>query len=345
MLPDSDNIGIPVAMSVRPNSKNLSVSQGKGHTLELAMISAIMESLEAYHAENANTYHLIGSYNELSRLYPVINPTEFSCGDFTISELTEYSFTWTEAFELNSNQQVYIPHGLISLNTTVLQPAYAFFSVSSNGLAAGNNVEEAMIHGLCEVIERDSICRWNMLSEEEQKNSQVCIDSIDSSFNQQLLKKIAAVNIYVEIWDITSKVGVPAFQCYIHDNDPLRHLGSFIGTGAHIHKDIALSRALLEAAQTRLTLVSGSRDDIFEKYYKRRSSYMPIEKTTAKKKYQDCYQPLIPNSLVEQLEFLQQQLNKLGFAKIYYVNHTRPDINIPVVHIFVPNMLFNSELI
>jgi YcaO-like protein with predicted kinase domain len=49
-----DTIGIPVVMSVRPCSRSLSVSQGKGLDLDSAKASAAMESIEGYHAERVS---------------------------------------------------------------------------------------------------------------------------------------------------------------------------------------------------------------------------------------------------------------------------------------------------
>src|SRR5713226_979938 len=46
-----DRIGIPVAVAVRPNSRSVSVSQGKGLDLPQAMASALMEACEGFHAE------------------------------------------------------------------------------------------------------------------------------------------------------------------------------------------------------------------------------------------------------------------------------------------------------
>src|SRR4051812_32950415 len=46
-----DRIGIPVAVAVRPNSRSVSVSQGKGLDWEQAMASALMEACEGFHAE------------------------------------------------------------------------------------------------------------------------------------------------------------------------------------------------------------------------------------------------------------------------------------------------------
>ncbi len=48
---DLDIVGIPVVMVCRPNSRSLSVSQGKGLDLAAAKASGLMESIESYHAE------------------------------------------------------------------------------------------------------------------------------------------------------------------------------------------------------------------------------------------------------------------------------------------------------
>lgn len=57
-----DTIGIPVVMVNRPNSRGLAVSQGKGVTLAAAKASAVMESIESWHAERASHLSLrIGS--------------------------------------------------------------------------------------------------------------------------------------------------------------------------------------------------------------------------------------------------------------------------------------------
>src|SRR5437764_407034 len=67
-----DNIGIPVVIAVRPASRSLSVSQGKGLTLEAAKASALMESIETYHAERIELPLRLASYRELSKANSVV---------------------------------------------------------------------------------------------------------------------------------------------------------------------------------------------------------------------------------------------------------------------------------
>ena len=69
------------------------------------------------------------------------------------------------------------------------------------------------------------------------------------------------------MWDMTSDVGIPVYCCSIKDTNPFGPIQSFGGSGCHLSKEIALSRALTEAAQSRLTFIAGSRDDLFPDLY------------------------------------------------------------------------------
>lgn len=349
-----DSLGIPVAISIRPNSKHLAVSQGKGLTLELAMASAIMESAESFHVETPADPVLHGSYAQLIKTYPLVNPELFLPGAFAISTLTDYKMGWIEAMDIgnkheNKHKTVFIPHVLSCLDTTTPHPEYSFLSVTTNGLAAGNNKEEAICHALYEIIERDSLYRWGKLSDDKIAQTQLRIETIDSEINANVLEKFKAANQLIKIWDISSNLGVPSFHCVIKDANPIRGLGMFRGTGTHLSKEIALSRALTEAAQSRLTLISGTRDDVFADQYNNRTSYV-YSKTEydGKRDYQVCYQPeiqKIKKDFQQDIQFLSQQLSAQGFHQILVVDHTKLELQIPVVQVFVPGLQFNGSRI
>src|SRR4051794_33639460 len=59
-----DSLGVPVVIVCRPNSRSLSVSQGKGLTLDAAKASGLMESIELYHAEHVALPMKLGSLYE-----------------------------------------------------------------------------------------------------------------------------------------------------------------------------------------------------------------------------------------------------------------------------------------
>src|SRR5215472_7659717 len=68
-----DRIGIPVVVAVRPNSRSVSVSQGKGIELPQAMTSALMEAVEGFHGELAQQERR-ASYRELAGSCRVVDP-------------------------------------------------------------------------------------------------------------------------------------------------------------------------------------------------------------------------------------------------------------------------------
>src|SRR5215207_10216319 len=73
-----DNIGIPVVMVCRPNSRSLSVSQGKGMTLSSAKASGLMESVESYHAELITLPLKLGSYEGLRYTHNIVDVDELT---------------------------------------------------------------------------------------------------------------------------------------------------------------------------------------------------------------------------------------------------------------------------
>ena len=74
-----DRIGIPVAIAVRPNSRSLAVSQGKGLALSHAMASALMEAIELFHGENLTARTRVASFQELSAEVRTLAPSVL-CG-------------------------------------------------------------------------------------------------------------------------------------------------------------------------------------------------------------------------------------------------------------------------
>ena len=332
-----DELGIPVATCIRPNSKHLSVSQGKGITQELANISAIMESVEGYHAENPPAGELVGCYKKLCHNSAFINPALFSNLRFVPSYFDTHEIAWVKGLNMNTEESVFLPHVLVCLDSTVLRPEYNFLSVSTNGLASGNSYEEALCHAFFEIIERDALCRWQRLPDNQKMERQLDLDTITSDIHHDLLHRFAKSNIQVRVWNITSTcLPIPSFHCSIRGR-----LGIFTGTGTHFSKEIALTRALTEAAQARLTLISGNRDDVFPDYYFKRASELNLFQNhivqNGHYSYQDIFEPEFSYDFKENVRQIVQLLVSQGFRNVLVVDHTKREFGIAVVQVFVPN--------
>lgn len=333
-----DHIGIPVAVCMRPNSKHLSVSQGKGVSWELAQVSAIMEAVESYHAENPCEPDLIGTYRVLKSHFELVDPNYLCRGFFKLNE--EYhELGWMKGINLINDQLVYVPFDAICLDSSRLRPETAIFNASSNGLAAGNTMTEAILHGLYEVIERDALWHWQQLSEKDKVATQINLDSIRSTMNRELVDQLLTVNMKIKIWDISSTINLPAYYCMIADVDRIRNLGAFTGSGAHLYREVALTRAILEAAQARLTFITGTRDEIFPYFYGTKYLDFSLDDfQSGKLEFNYGDDQLIKTSFEENLNEITRRLQEKNFSQLIVVNHTKSILNIPVVHILVPGM-------
>src|SRR5688572_25942054 len=156
-----DTIGLPVVMVVRPNARSLSVSQGKGLSIAAAKVSGIMESLECFHAERvAGPVHM-GRYADLAGTNDLVDP--YALPRLPTSRFrSEITIPWIEALDLSSDRVRLVPLEIASADFTFPGlPGTGFFGRSTNGLASGNSVHEALLSGFCEVIERDAWALWH----------------------------------------------------------------------------------------------------------------------------------------------------------------------------------------
>ena len=92
---------------------------------------------------------------------------------------------------------------------------------------------------------------------EVQQATAVDPDSVQTPMLRRLLDQFTAVGVWVSIWDLTSDVGLPVYSCSIGDTNPFGAIKTFGGTGCHLSKEIALSRALTEAGAVAAHLHCG----------------------------------------------------------------------------------------
>jgi ribosomal protein S12 methylthiotransferase accessory factor len=337
-----DSVGIPVVTVCRPNARSIAVSQGKGLDLDSARASGLMESIEAYHAETIALPLRLASYEELRYTCDVVDPALLPRP--ASSRFDPYlPILWIEGFDVIGKAPAWIPYELVHLNFTVAARYGAgHFIASSNGLASGNHLLEAISHGLCEVVERDALARWGLLSDEERAAAAIDLASVVDAGCLLVLERFARAGLAVAVWEITSDIEIPAFLCRIAERDdrPLRRLPFAEGSGCHPARAAALLRALTEAAQSRLTLIAGSRDDCFRADYERwRSLGMLLrpELSAGARPFADgpgWERATFDEDLALELECLRAA----GVEQAIVVELTRPELNIPVVRVVVPGL-------
>lgn len=330
-----DDLGIPVFQAIRPNSRNLSVSQGKGITRALAKVSAIMESIEMWHAENPSLHSVQATVGEMAARLP-----------YTVYDLTlaahhclhdGFMLDWFPGKMVGSGAETFVPAGYIRLDFTPtrswLPPT---FEVSSNGLASGNTFEEALLHALYEVIERDTFAQAKL-----QKLATVSIDAstVDGQASGALLECFSRAGADFEIDCVTSSTGIACFGVrLISPSYPIVS----VGYGCHLDRDVALSRALTEAAQSRLTMISGARDDIDQRSYARIKSQHQIVKLETKRAgtaFHDLPSLCLSDLAADLQEVTHRLLTAVACSPIV-VDLTHAELNIPVVFVIAPKLRF-----
>jgi ribosomal protein S12 methylthiotransferase accessory factor len=334
-----DRIGIPVWMCIRPNGRSLSVSQGKGLSDELAQASAVMESIECHHAEHLPPPCLAGSYRTVRRRHEAVSPRRLQAGIRWKAYDDSRPIAWTRGIDLATREDVLVPHVRLDLDWSRSHPDAGIVLTTSTGLASGNTRAEALCHGLFEVVERDSEWRWRRLSEKARHASEIRTDSIEAAMLRGLLERFDAARVSVSVWDMTSPVGIPVYYCSIGETDPFGAIRLFGGSGCHFSKEIALARALTEAAQSRLTFIAGSRDDLFPPEYDPSLQNVPDTRSHVPTldfgaRSSQCSGRTFDDDIATALDLLREA----GFPRVVAVDHTRSEFGIPVVSVVVPGM-------
>ena len=338
-----DRIGLPVALAIRPNARSIAVSQGKGSTLALAKVSALMEAVEIWHAEHFDQPVFFASVQDLSKHHAFIDldrlPRIRGRAPGRLERLH-----WVDATDLMSDRNVLVPLEMVHANYThPLSPDTGFFPASTNGLASGNNRLEAICHAICEVIERDALALWHHWPDDAQRASQLDTTSIDDPLCLIALKKFEDAGLECFVWNVTSDVAVATFMCVICDPQAeTSHLG--LGSGTHPDRAVALQRALNEAAQTRLNYITGAREDLsFEEYSTagrdQKMAGFAVEPEGKRALQQFDEVPTSVNADLESdLSWLKTCLRDAGVEEIAVVDLERKEFEIAVVRVIIPGL-------
>ena len=259
---DLDRIGMPVWAAFRPNSRSLSGSQGKGLTDAAACASAIMEAAEVAVAERPQTMKIISSADDLTaRRQRWHDPVRLLKRHSVFSTSTR--MTWLPGRDLHSSERVWVPLDAVDMDGE--RSRLKGICKTSNGLASGNTIEEAIFHGLCELIERDGTALASLLPLDAALSGCFDASALGDAAVDGLVATIEAAGFRIRLFDQTSDLGVPVIMAVLAPiQDELRYLDISAGWGSHPVAARAAIRAITEAAQSRVTSIAASRDDIGE---------------------------------------------------------------------------------
>jgi YcaO-like protein with predicted kinase domain len=250
-----DDIGLPVHVAYRPAGLTYAVSIGTGITADQSRVGAVMESIEAWHAENLRlpiTARAPAAALDLG--YDVRGLNLVPRSPLTSSVVLD----WVSGRGLLTGREILAPIDAIRLDGTRPRDwTTAFFWPTSGGLATGNTESEAVLHALHELVERAAVAAYRAVppSRRRHVDPEGCREPVTAC----VLDALRAADCSVTVTDITGPEGLPCYAATIWSPDvPLR----CAGYACHVDPAIALGRALSEAVLTRLAVISGARDDI-----------------------------------------------------------------------------------
>ena len=343
-ITDRDNLGIPVYSVYRKKTAKGTFGNynGKGATPEQAKASAVMEALERYSAEMRESDEI--AYGTMQQMrdsgMPFVEPTDLILPARVMGMVESAEIAWTVCYDILRGEDVWVPA------CAVFYPYYPdgdlqLFRFHTNGIAAGNTIEEAILHGMFEVIERDA---WSIAESFNRTNADVYIDD-DDSVPAMLLKKFEEAGIKIRLKDLTTDVGVTTIGASSDDIRTKDPEMLDIGVGTHLNPEIAAIRALTEVAQSRTTHKHGLKVNAELQKRTREMGYEKVKEANALW-YNDSKKGIklkqmkdeATDYVLDDIEVVLGKIMDAGFDRVIIADLTRPEIGVPAVRVIIPGM-------
>lgn len=249
---------------------------------------------------------------------------------------------WTPIWSLTENRFKWLPTACSYYSYPFANPEEQFCRCDSNGCAAGNTKEEAILQGFFELVERDSAALWwySRLS-----RPGVDLKSFADPYFDQLIAHSNQSNRKFWALDLTMDLAIPAFALISHYPNADRE-EICIGLGAHFDPLIALQRAVTEMHQMEWVGRKKNQTDTWQKNWIFRNWFekakladhpylQPNASLPFKKKSDYPYAPA--DDLREDVLRCQQRVEAKGLEMLV-LDQTRPDIGLPVVRVVIPGL-------
>jgi oxazoline/thiazoline synthase len=255
---------------------------------------------------------------------------------------------WSPVWSLTNSKLKYLPTQYLYYRYVYpdgsKDPRYC--SACSNGSASGNNLEEAVLQGFFELVERDSVAIWwyNML-----KTAAVDLVSFDDPYFIELSNTYSRLNRDLWVLDVTSDLGIPAFAAVSRRADQEEeHI--LLGFGCHLDAGLAVKRALTEMNQclaSVLRLFAHTNDAISDfdgrevlNWWKTATCinqpYLNPDEKLPVKQFKD-YPNLCSDDLLANILVCEKVVEEKGMEMLV-LDQTRPDIGVSVAKVIVPGL-------
>lgn len=345
-ITDLDRIGLPVYTAIRPTAEygGVSIYGGKGISKDHAKASAMMEGFERYSAERQDEdMTLTSTITDIGDKGEYIDPKSLNLPkEFERKDIRDMTLEWSLAHDLISDKDYYIPTNAIYHPYNHENDVESLFKSNTNGLASGNILEEAILHGIFEVIERDA---WSIFELTHKNYAQINLETIESELINETIEKFTSKGINIKLMDFTADVKVPTIAASA-DDTVTKDAGLLtLGIGTHLDPEVAILRALTEVAQSRATQINGAREDTVRADFAREAGYERMKRINKFYFKQEENQTDLSDikdksttSISEDLEIVKEELIANEIKHVIYHDLTRPELDVNVVRVVIPEM-------
>ena len=249
---------------------------------------------------------------------------------------------WSPVWSLTENRHKFLPTTYLYHTPHLPSPPRGrdFCFADSNGNAAGNNLEEAVLQGFLELVERDAVAVWwyNRVT-----RPLVDLRELDDPFIRSLLLQYSGIGRKVWVLDITHDFNIPVYVALSSLVDPVQPMDMdelLTGFGAHLDPRIAVSRALTELSQMlprAQQQVRHRMDEETAEWFRRVTlKEMPFLSGCT---LTGLPKPVGPQTddLLDDIAYCQQLVHSLGM-EFLVVDQTRRETELASVKVIVPGM-------
>ena len=334
-----DVLGVPVYVSVRPQARGESFTFGKGlHPIQ-AEVGAYMEALEFFFAEPGkdsvstrwgSAKDVSGSehkHDAVLDFAPLLNREVDLDAPLLLASVED----------LESGDECTVPAELVYYPAPDV--GQSLFGSSTNGLASGNSVLEASIQALLELIERDI---WSF---ELVRSSSRLVDPASLPDNvREIVERAERHGLSLKVRTVPNGYGLPFFAAFVFDlKNPSRRTFNG-GWACDVNRDIALVRAVTEAAQSRVAFIHGGRrvpasqvtNSTSDETQLVRQHMQGVSDSRQKTSLADIPDPGFADTLEEQFDLVISRLRRVVQEPLYRVVLTPADSPLQVVRLIVP---------
>lgn len=338
-----DVFGVPVWFACRPASLSLAVSQGKGLTDAHAFCSAAMECLEAAVAERPEQNVVFRcSVAELRTMghVPLGGHRFAAC---IVSQLApDMVYGWVKGQSLFTGATAYFPFELVCMDFRRDSGLdYPHFRISSVGLAGHVRLDDAILHGLLEVIENDATALSEAFQSGSALHRPVSFETSGNPELQQTLARVRDTGFEAQFYVLSQVSDIPVVRASVFAGSydgHCRYLAGANGYACRFDIEDAALAALLEAIQTRATEISGARDDIEPNGYATKSEPSVLKVGRVEHFGAFAYAGPVPEGTVMKLAAVKQWLRRQRCPDAYVVPLGRQGGGLHFVKMLVPGL-------